>query len=783
MQDRQLHSAPMPLNPPIPVMVPEHLADFNCLWIGWDAAAVIGAHVEQGTPLCKVRAKAPSGEVSEMQIHAPCAGVISMKRGFELGQAIDREMVLLHIGQPATRVGGSGSEDPYADLPDASESFTPTPTSDPARTVQPGETSRAIAKVGGPSMRDRAANADMRPKVPGYHLLERLGMGASGAVYRAIEIGTPVECALKVFHERSILDQEWKRTEMIKSHVPPRQRGKFVLLERRIDADGLHVARMPLEPSKSLDQIIEDLRERSKGGPTPSQVRAFVLGLCRAVGRLHAQQIYHRDIKPSNVFVSIEDADDHVEVKISDFTVCYSPRMDRGRAHHVNLNRAGTMEYLPPEARRQSPPPPDERVDIYSIGMVAYEFACLRKAALGAPEPSVLRSDPGFEWLDEVFRRAIANDVADRARSTAELIELVRGESATSLPPGVGGAPRSDLQGDELLSKGRLAASFGRNEEAESCYRRAGQSGDVRAWLALADLTWRSNPASALEACEHVIGADAVRERDLETATSFRAVLTGDRATLSQLVARDPTPMTSMWNDLLEQFDVVELPIPAALAGEVRWKRVSLLPWKIRHRESAVDMILVVPDGDEKVHPPYYLGMSAVTQGQWRRVMPLPIGLAPAGDSLPVNAMSWRQASAFAASIGLRLPTSEEWEIACRAGTRSMFSCGGTLLPSHGNCDRDGAFSKARTSVGVTPTLAPAVSGQANPWGFLHMHGNVWEWCADEVADRPGYRIRRGGSYADPPSRCESTSIDSGPEDREGWVLVGLRVAWSPPTT
>jgi hypothetical protein len=38
-------------------MVPKHVADFNCLWNGWDQAAVIGAHVEQGTLLGTLRAK------------------------------------------------------------------------------------------------------------------------------------------------------------------------------------------------------------------------------------------------------------------------------------------------------------------------------------------------------------------------------------------------------------------------------------------------------------------------------------------------------------------------------------------------------------------------------------------------------------------------------------------------------------------------------------------------------------------------------------------------------
>lgn len=174
---------------------------------------------------------------------------------------------------------------------------------------------------------------------------------------------------------------------------------------------------------------------------------------------------------------------------------------------------------------------------------------------------------------------------------------------------------------------------------------------------------------------------------------------------------------------------------------------------------------------------PYYLSTSTVTQAQWRTALPVPPGMVPADDEFPIHAISWHQSNEFAQLLGMRLPTSAEWELACRAGTRTPYSCGGTLPHEHGNCDLAGGYDASLRA----GTLRKAAAGVANPWGFVNMHGNLWEWCADQVPEFPGHRIRRGGSYVDPASRCTSDTIDHGPEDRSGWMLVGLRTAWSPP--
>ena len=89
------------------------------------------------------------------------------------------------------------------------------------------------------------------------------------------------------------------------------------------------------------------------------------------------------------------------------------------------------------------------------------------------------------------------------------------------------------------------------------------------------------------------------------------------------------------------------------------------------------------------------------------------------------------------AQTGYRLPTSEEWEIACRAGTDTLYYWGDSIDPDY-----------AWFSVGDSENLTTRPVGllKPNAYGLFDMSGNAYEWCFDTIRDH--LRVLRGGSVA-----------------------------------
>jgi formylglycine-generating enzyme required for sulfatase activity len=171
----------------------------------------------------------------------------------------------------------------------------------------------------------------------------------------------------------------------------------------------------------------------------------------------------------------------------------------------------------------------------------------------------------------------------------------------------------------------------------------------------------------------------------------------------------------------------------------------------------------------------FWIGKFEVTQEQWEKVS----GSNPSkfkGARKPVDNVSWNDCQAFLRKLNasqagnpqlqFRLPTEAEWEYACRAGTRTLFSFGNDAAEMHkyGNCLERSAPSalhgKDKDHDAGGATTADVGSYRPNAWGLHDMHGNVWEWCWDwygeyqpeRVADPVGpmtgeERVYRGGSW------------------------------------
>jgi formylglycine-generating enzyme required for sulfatase activity len=162
----------------------------------------------------------------------------------------------------------------------------------------------------------------------------------------------------------------------------------------------------------------------------------------------------------------------------------------------------------------------------------------------------------------------------------------------------------------------------------------------------------------------------------------------------------------------------------------------------------------------------------------------------PQDDNHPVVCVKWGDALAYAnwlaAETGkpYRLLSEAEWEYACRAGTPSIYWWGDDIATDQANY------------MNIHVGTLPVENYEANPWGLYQMHGNVREWCADDVFGTyvgapqdgapwigdgfPNEKVIRGGAWSDDPSFLRSASRNN--REANGLTLqrrniIGFRVA------
>jgi formylglycine-generating enzyme required for sulfatase activity len=203
-------------------------------------------------------------------------------------------------------------------------------------------------------------------------------------------------------------------------------------------------------------------------------------------------------------------------------------------------------------------------------------------------------------------------------------------------------------------------------------------------------------------------------------------------------------------------------------------------------------------DDEKPVHevivPSFRLGKYSVTNEEYGKFLEETGAKEPEywGDRdfnqprQPVVGVSWHDAKAFAEWAGGRLPSEAEWEYACRAGTTTKYYSG----------DSEEGLNRVGWCWENSGEKLHAVGGrEPNAFGLYDMHGNVWEWVADDwhgdydgaprdgnawVDDpRGGARVVRGGSWHYNPVHCRSASRDfCGPVNRLN--DLGFRILLDP---
>jgi serine/threonine protein kinase len=205
-----------------------------------------------------------------------------------------------------------------------------------------------------------------------YRLVELLGFGGMGAVYRARNIWASRDCALKVFHGSEEQDQGMLKRFLREGHAANRIRKGGRLHPNVIDV--LDVGRdRETGWSFLVEELLsgESLADRLERAPGARLALGDVLGwfmpIADAVATAHMCGVVHRDIKPENIYLC-EEPGAAAFPKLLDFGISRLTH-DRMTARHEVL---GTPDYLAPETFMGSDSA-DERSDVWALGVVLYE--------------------------------------------------------------------------------------------------------------------------------------------------------------------------------------------------------------------------------------------------------------------------------------------------------------------------------------------------------------------------------------------------------------------------
>ncbi len=267
-------------------------------------------------------------------------------------------------------------------------------------------------------------------EIAGYKILERVGRGGMGTVYRAHQVSLDRDVAFKVLSPNLARDQEF--IQRFTDEVRAAARLAHPNIVRALDVGheaGIHYFAMEYMQGGSIDDAIE-----RDGRIAPDRALPMLLDVARGLAYAEEQGIVHRDIKPDNLML-----DEHGTAKIVDLGIACEQKGGRGADQSEGV--FGTAHYIAPE--QASGERIDSRADIYALGATAYhmltghtlftgdsEAEIRRKHIEEAPEPLEKAAPWVPKSLCAIVMKMLAKDPAERYGSARELIEALEGIGA-----------------------------------------------------------------------------------------------------------------------------------------------------------------------------------------------------------------------------------------------------------------------------------------------------------------------------------------------------------------
>jgi len=263
-----------------------------------------------------------------------------------------------------------------------------------------------------------------------YRILQRVGAGGMGAIYRARDERLARDVALKFLPAHREMNPEAQERLLVEARAAAGLEHPNVCTIHEV---GETEAGQPFIAMAFYTG--ETLKERLRRGPLrEAEVVNITRQLVRGLAAAHAHGIVHRDVKPGNVMLAADGT-----VKLLDFGLAASVDV----TGESGAGLFGTLPYMSPEQIRRAPL--DQRTDLWSLGVVLYEMltgvrpfrggderALLEVILHGEAEPVTTHRRDIDEGLARIVRRLLQKDPAARyARAEDLLADLARSDPPT----------------------------------------------------------------------------------------------------------------------------------------------------------------------------------------------------------------------------------------------------------------------------------------------------------------------------------------------------------------
>ena len=528
-----------------------------------------------------------------------------------------------------------------------------------------------------------------------YQILERLGQGGMGVVWRARDPRLDREVALKVVRDGALGEGDARRRFLAEARALSRLMHPGIATLFDLDAeDGEDFIVMEYVPGGTLAELF------ASGALPEPRVRVLGAEIADALQAAHEQGVVHRDLKPRNVAITPRG-----RAKLLDFGLAHvmAGTLDATRAVTVEDSRSlsGTVPYMAPEQLLQRAV--DPRTDVHALGLLLWEAAAGRPVWAGGdmasimyrivndPAPRLRDASPGVSReLDDLVARCLEKAPERRFADAASLARALRGESgAAEAPPessGSGGGIRSLLVLPFENRSGDPAQEFFADGLTDMLITDLAQIGALRVISRTSAMRFKGGGRSL---------PDIARELNVQAVVEGSAMRVGDRVRITvQLL--DAVADRSLWAQRYDR----ELTDLLTLQGEV----ASAIVDEIRVKVTPLEHERMKPRGpvDPVAHVAYLRGRYL-----WNR---------------------WDPASVREA-IGC-------YEEALRADPRFALGYAGLAdayitLGSTLNLPPTEAYSRARLAADQGLALDPGIAELHAAMGNIHrLHD--WDWPAAE---------------------------------------------------